>query len=285
MKYAIIDIGSNSVRLMLWADGKTLYKKVATTRLAEGLDAHGKLSEEAMERTAHVVDCFVREGSAVAPEVYAFATAAVRSAENGNRLCRIIRDACGISTDVISGVDEARLAVLGALGDKKDGGILDIGGASTEICLIENSKTVFSCSLDIGAVRLHDSCGEDIAKLTQRIEKETTGLPISAGKAIYAVGGTASTLACLKHELLEYDPVVLQDTTLSDVWVNKTAEKLFSLTVEERKALRGMDKQRADILAGATLLLQKLMEKMGLKEVRFSDRDNLEGYLALKGLK
>ncbi len=284
MKYAIIDIGSNSVRLMLWADGKTLYKKVKTTRLGEGLDATGKISPLSAERTVQAIDEFVAEGREAGAKIFAFATAAVRSAENGAEFRNLVQRRTGIDIDVVSGKDEARLAILGALGDL-DGGILDIGGASTEISLVEGGKTNFSRSFNVGAVRLHDSCGEDIKALSSRIEAELISLPRATGKRVYAVGGTASTLACLKHELNVYDPAVLQDTPLGIRWVGDMAKLLFSLSLEERKGLRGMDPARADILAGATLLLQKIMEKMGLDEVRFSDRDNLEGYLALMELK
>ena len=62
MKIAAIDIGSNSVRLMLWADGKTLYKKIATTRLGEGLISTGAMSGQAIARTAQAVAAFRREG-------------------------------------------------------------------------------------------------------------------------------------------------------------------------------------------------------------------------------
>lgn len=269
---------------MLWAGGKTLYKKVKTTRLGEGLDVCRFISKAAMERTCLAVRELVSEGRAEGADVYAFATAAVRSAENGAEFCEIVRKRCDIGVDVISGRDEARLAVLGALNDR-DGGIVDIGGASTEICVMAGGKAVFSRSLDVGAVRLYDACGEDIGKLTVRIEREIKDLPSVAGETVYAVGGTASTLACLKHGLASYDPEILQETPLSREWVAETVNMLFSFSLEKRKNLKGMDPGRADILAGAALLLQKIMKKMSINEVKFSDRDNLEGYLALKGLK
>lgn len=283
MKTAIIDIGSNSVRLMLWADGKTLFKKVKTTRLGEGLDGSGCLSAVPVERTVRAVGEFAAEARQSGAEVFAFATAAVRSAGNGREFCDYVKKLCDLDVDVISGQQEAFLAVLGVLG-KDDGGVIDIGGASTEICIAEDGKEIFSHSLNVGAVRLHDSCGENVRKLASRIESEIAGLPSAGGKLFYAVGGTASTLACLKHALARYDPAVLQDTVLSVAWVKEMTEKLFSLSAEKRRAMRGMDPARADILAGASLLLQKIMEKMGLDEVRFSDRDNLEGYLAFRGL-
>ena len=113
--YAVIDIGSNSVRLMLWADGKTLYKRLETTRLG----------------------------------------AAVRVARNGKELCRAIERACGLRVDVVSGEEEALLGAAGAL-SQKDGGIIDIGGASTEVFFRKAGVTQFSVSMNVGAVRLFD---------------------------------------------------------------------------------------------------------------------------------
>ncbi len=284
MKYAIIDIGSNSVRLMLWASGKTLYKKVKTTRLGEGLAAFGRLQLPAMERTLRAVGEFVGEGRGSDAEIHVFATAAVRSSLNGQDFCREVSRLFGVDVDVVSGRDEALLAMLGALG-KRDGGIIDIGGASTEICLKKCGELVFTRSLDIGAVRLHDECGEDMDKLLSRIRSTLAELPVAASDTVYAVGGTASTLASLKLELEGYDPALLQETALPRKWVRDTSERLFALPLEERRLLKGMDAARADILGGATLLLEQIMERMGISEVKFSDRDNLEGYLALKGLK
>ena len=283
--FAIIDIGSNSVRLMLWANGKSLYKRVHTTRLGEGLAASGELSEPAMERTTAAVAAYCAEGQAAGAQVYAFATAAVRSAKNGAVFCRRVKERCGLEVDVVPGAEEALLGLCGALGDR-DGGIIDIGGASTEICIRERGGIVFSVSLDVGAVRLFDSCRDDAARLHERIDRAILPVekPLSAGK-IYAIGGTASTLASVKLALKEYDGEKIQDCPLVFAEVETLSEKLLSLNAEERKQLAGMDKRRADIIAGGALLLAKIMKTLSLSVVYSSDKDNLEGYLALRRLK
>ena len=160
MKYAVVDIGSNSVRLMLWADG-TLYKKLFTTRLAEGM-REGVLSEAAMARTAEAVAACYAEGisQAGAAHTFAFATAAVRSAKNGAAFCARIRAMCGAEIDVVSGETEALLGAYGALGNA-DGGVVDIGGASTEVYLRKGGKRAFSVSLPVGVVRLKAACGQE----------------------------------------------------------------------------------------------------------------------------
>lgn len=284
---AIIDVGSNSVRLMMWADGKTLFKRVNTTRLGEGLAKTGLLSHGAIERSALAVAEFAAEaqnaGTDIA-EIFVFATAAVRSAKNGAEFGRRVKELCGLAVDVVSGETEALLGLNGALGNL-DGGIIDIGGASTEIVLRQSGKITFSVSLNIGAVRLFDSCRDDCDALLKEIERALSPLQnLRFTEKMYAIGGTATTLASVKLALKEYDGEKIQDCPLSLAEVEKIAHDLLSKTTEERKNIAGMDVRRADIIAGGALLLFKIMKKLSIERVFTSDRDNLEGYLIFRGL-
>ncbi len=283
MKLAIIDIGSNSVRLMLSADGKTLYKKLCTTRLGAGLAQSGILAEEPMENTLRAAEGFCAEGFNEGAQVYAFATAAVRTAQNGREFCARFKQRCGVAVDVVSGENEALLGVLGALG-KEDGGIIDIGGASTEVCYRKNGETLFSVSIGLGAVTLHDTCGDDPEKLKQAFGALSRLDGIASCGKTYVIGGTASTLAQIRFGLESYDAVRLQNLPMSRAWVTDAAENLLKMSVTERTGVKGMDERRADVIAGATFLLSEIMKKLSCREVFFSDRDNLEGYVAYRGL-
>lgn len=285
MKIAVIDIGSNSVRLMLWADGKALYKRLETTRLGAGLES-GVLSEQSMARSVSAVSKFCREAKQAGVDtVCAFATAAVRTAKNGVAFCEQIERACGLKVDIVSGEHEALLGLYGALGDR-DGGIVDIGGASTEICFREKGRVTLSQSLEVGAVRLYDACHDDRARLSEFLEsalKPLDGIKAS-GIKLYAVGGTASALAQIKLGSSVYDPARLQNFALPQKWIADKADKLLSMTVGERLSVAGMDQSRADILAGGAYLLGKILQKLSCPQIIFSDCDNLEGYLTYKGL-
>ena len=283
MKIAILDIGSNSVRLMLWADGKSLYKKVNTTRLGEGLANTGMLSPAAIERTALAVKAFAEEGSAAGASVYAFATAAVRSAANGSAFVERVKELCALTVDVVPGSCEALLGLNGALGTS-DGGIIDIGGASCEVCLRERGEIAYSVSLDVGAVRLYDRCGDSADRLLRVIQSAVLPLDCHPHGKVYAIGGTGSTLASVLLGLEEYDAEKIQDLAMPLESLERLADKLLSMTAEERRAVKGMDVRRADIIAGGALLLVNVMKKMSLTKVYASDRDNLEGYLAMRGL-
>ena len=280
MKIAVIDIGSNSVRLMMWAGGKTLYKRICTTRLGEGLASSPLLRSEAIVRTADAVSVFAAQAASEgADRLYAFATAAVRSAQNGAEFCERVKELCGLNVDVVPGEEEAQLGLAGVLGDG-DGGMIDVGGASTEYCCRKGGKTVVSVSMNVGAVRLYDLCGDDEEKLRGRIASELSALDgVKAEGKTYAVGGTATTLAAVLLGLTHYDPKRVQDFCLSVESADKFARELLAMTAEERRGLRGMDARRADIIGGGALLLAETMKKLSVGFIYVSDCDNLEGYL------
>ena len=286
MKISAIDVGSNSVRLMVMADGKTLYKQLDTTRLAEGLAQSGVLKPEAIERTARAVQIFAAAAElngAGTPHV--FATAAVRSSKNGADFVARVKALTGIDVDVLSGEEEAACGILGALRGR-DGGIIDLGGASTEITLQQGGKTLYSKSVNIGTVRLFDMAGQDRSALQAAIDNSLNGYGALSldGKDIYGIGGTATSLAALYHELEKYDPKVVEGTVLTREWLCAEAEKLLSLTVEERRALRGMEPRRADVIAGGCLLMYSILNRFNADRITVSESDNLEGYVLLKGL-
>lgn len=281
MKYAVIDIGSNSVRLMLWADG-TLYKKLFTTRLAAGMQG-GVLCEESMARTAQAVAAFWREGAeAAGARRFAFATAAVRSAKNGAEFCARVRSLCGAEIDVVSGETEALLGALGALG-ARDGVMVDIGGASTEVYVQRAGKKQFAVSLPVGVVRLREACRgrealEEFARSAAApLRGQGAHLPVTA------VSGTASALACLFLQK-PFAQGEIGGTRISRAWVEAEAALLCSLSLEERLALAGMEQARADVIDGGAVLLAEVMRVLGAEEVTFSEADNLEGYLRYRGL-
>lgn len=285
MKTGIIDIGSNSVRLALSADGKTLYKRIKTTRLGEGLSLTGKITQAAIERTASAVAAFRAEAVADGAEnVFAFATAGVRSASNGSDFTEFIKKRYGISVDVISGETEAEIGLLGALGNS-DGGIIDLGGASCEVTVRENGSTVYTKSVDAGAVRLWDTCGRDRDKLEKYISAKLLDYgSFDAGKySMYGVSGTATTLAALKQNLKVYDAQIVHGTVLTVQEVGSLAEKLLSMSIDEIKSLGEVVVWRADVIAGASLFLYRLMQYMKISQMTVSENDNLEGYLIYKG--
>lgn len=285
MKISVIDIGSNSVRLALFADGKTLYKRLASTRLGEGMALSGKLSEAAIERTARAVFDFIAEARAEnSIQVYVFATAAVRRASNGRDFTKRVKELSGIDVDVVSGEEEAELGITGALRGK-DGGIIDVGGASTEVTVKRGGKTLYSKSVDVGTVRLNDLAGRDEEKLSASILKKIGeyGNFDASPYDMYGIGGTATTLASVKHGLKVYDPAITDGTVLRAGEILGMAERILKMPVEEVCKMSGMEPNRADVIGGGCLLTYYVMKRFGIEKITVSESDNLEGYLMLKG--
>ena len=284
-KYAVIDIGSNSVRLMSVADGKVLYKTLNTTRLGEGLASGTRLKTEAIERSAKAVATFYeRAKNEGAEAVLAFATAAARTAENGDEFTARVKELCALEVEIIDGETEAEIGILGALGNA-DGTLIDIGGASTEIVVRESGETTYKKSVDIGVVRLKDACGNDKKRLLSVMENTVKQYgELSPNGRAYAIGGTATTVAAQVLGLTEYRSEKITGAEISAKEVETLADGLLKMSVEEIAALPCMPAGRADVIAGGALWLAYIMKRFGLKTLVTSDRDNLEGYALKKGL-
>lgn len=286
MRFCIIDVGSNSVRLLLGQDGTVLYKRVETTRLGEGIAFSHKLKGEAIERTVSAIARFLDEAKSVGTnETFAFATAAVRSAENKDEFLSAVEKRCGLKVEVVSGEEEARLGIDGALGTGVDGGVIDVGGASTEIAIRKDGKICYQKSVDIGVVRLKDLSGGDPSEMREKAKNviQTFG-KVPTDVDFYGVGGTATTLASLKIGKDVYDGALVSKTVLTRAELTAWRVRLCALSVDEIKRLKGIDVKRADVIAGGAVILEELLSYLGVDELHVSDRDNLEGYAKKKGL-
>lgn len=285
MKFSIIDIGSNSVRLMVMSDGKSLLKTIDTTRLGERIAVNGFLLDEAMKRTVLAIKHFlILSAEYDVEKIYAFATAAVRSASNREIFIDRVKKECGIDVEIISGEKESEIGLNGAVG-KNDGGILDVGGASSELVFRKNGRIVYKKSLDIGAVRLLDSCGRDGSKLASAIDEKIgeygkVTIPVD----LYGIGGTITSLAAVKLKLKDYDPEKVNGCILHSEEVGEIADNLLTLSVEETTERYCLNEKRAEIIAGGAMLVYKIMKKINVKKIIVSESDNLEGYAAAKGL-
>lgn len=285
MKFSVIDIGSNSVRLMIMSDGKSLLKTIDTTRLGERIAVNGFLLDEAMERTVLAIKRFRIFSSEYGVEkIYAFATAAVRSASNKEIFIDRVKKECGIDIEVISGEEEAVIGLNGAVG-KNDGGILDVGGASSELVFRKDGQVAYRKSLDIGAVRLFDLCGRDGSKLISAIDEKIgeygdVTLPVD----LYGIGGTATSLAAVKLKLKDYDPEKVNGCILYSEEIREIADNLLTISVKEITEKFCLNEKRAEIIAGGAMLVYRIMKKINVKKIIVSESDNLEGYAAVKGL-
>ncbi len=277
--YSVLDIGSNSVRALCFRRGKVLYNGLITTRLGEGTAKSGMLSEEAIVRTVEGMKTLRGKLSVFCPdELFCFATEAVRSAENGGAFLNYAKTE-GFSVEVLSGDEEGELGLLGALGGK-DGGIIDIGGASTEITAAKGGKIIYSHSLPLGAVRLFDLCGEDERALKEKIYErigEYGDIPKDVEYSF--IGGTASAVDIVARGLKAFDENKINGDKLTVDEINEAYEKIKSCSVEERVFKLRLSGKRAEIIVGGALMIKTICEKFSLPFVTVKTNDNMVGYL------
>ncbi|MGI6701895.1 MAG: hypothetical protein ACOX3U_05510 [Christensenellales bacterium] len=276
MKRAVIDIGSNSVRLMIEHNKDKL---INTTQLAEGLSLTGRLNDDAIKRTADTVIDFYSRAQAYVDKIYVFATGAVRNAINGEDFINYLNK-YDIEAEVLSGDIEAKAGFYGAYTGGNTA-VIDIGGASTEIIVGENYSIKYSKSVDIGIVRLRDLCGQDIPMLAKYISNKLVEFgSVPVPDYAVSIGGTASTVAAILLGGYERKLVDNFRLTLNDI------EKVLDLLVNTKdlSKIKGLPIMRRTVITGGVLLLKSIAEYIGLDGVTVSESDNMEGFLKILDL-
>ena len=278
---AIIDIGSNSVRLMLSENGVAMSKRVRTSRLGDGLAMTGVLRVERMECTLSIIKEYIdiARGEGV-EQIFIYATEAVRVATNRDIFLDMVQEETGISVDVVPSEVEARLGFIGAYTGVGNIAVVDIGGASTEIIVGNESGIRYAQSVHIGCVRMRDKCGEDDALLDEYITamiEEYGNIPCDIDRAIF-VAGTASTVAMMLERTDEYDVSRLDGIDISIEDIRELLALVKATPIDERETIVGLPRDRADIMYGGIKLIERLLTRLGVTHFQFSDRDSLEGY-------
>ena len=282
MRYGIIDIGSNSVRLLVSDDMARVYKKINTTGLGRGLALTGRLSEDRMIETAKAVVDFVEEAKGNGcEEVYVFATEAVRSAQNRSDFLQMLLSS-GIAVDVVASEDEAKLGFAGAY-TKGRCCVMDIGGASTELAVGDENGLIYAKSMPIGLVRIFDNCKEDLAKIDKYIADIIKGYgQIPEFDELLSIGGTASTFVAMNENMKDYNPKVVDNYKLTLNVVEEWTQKIREMDMEERLKINGLEPKRRNVIVGGGMLLSALMRMLGRDCVIVRESDNQEGYLLVK---
>jgi len=305
VRRAVVDIGTNSTRLFV-ADvddgrvGDVVERRTEITRLGAGVDADGRLRDDAMQRVYRVLDDYRKViDERGAEDAVAVLTSAVRDAANGQEFSETVRDRWGIEPHVLAGDEEARLTFLGATSERDPADqtptlVIDIGGGSTELVIGIGREMSFHVSNQAGVVRqterhLHSDppTGDEQAALAADArEILSAGVPDrwrrDVGHAI-AVAGTATSLASIAQELVPYDPDKVEGFVLSAAESRRILERLAGLTLAERRQVRGLHPDRAPTIVAGVIILIVTLELFGLDEVEVSEHDILRG--AALGLK
>lgn len=282
---AIIDIGSNSVRLLL--SDRPYQKRVIITRLAQNLTQSGMLSNEAMERTFEAVKTLTEEARAQnAQNIYAFATEAARRASNGQAFALELYRRLGIEVEIISGEAEALYGFSGACKNLSGPvSVIDIGGASTEISSGEDGRLDKSISLSVGTVRLFEktnslhACAEYIDNFLLENKKL---LPPVAPHAV-GIGGTITSTAAMILGLKKYDASLIDSCKIDIQNVSALIQNIKDKTTQQiMEQYPTLEYRRAQVVGFGIVLLHKLMNYYSLPSIVVSESDNMEGYYLYK---
>jgi exopolyphosphatase/guanosine-5'-triphosphate,3'-diphosphate pyrophosphatase len=286
-RVGVVDLGTNSTRLLI-ADVEDssvseLDRRLEITRLGEGVDARGQLLPQAIARVRNVLVDYRRTIEELGAErTLAFATSAVRDAENGEAFLSEVEWSYGFATRLLSGHEEALLTFRGvAVGrDLTDGTlVVDVGGGSTELILGGPGGVSFHESFDLGCVRLTERFPADPGGAAAQVRAALDrGVPrgVKARTAI-GVAGTVTQLATLDLGLEREEPELVHGHRLSAESVASQVERLGAMPVEEIRRLRGMHPERAPVIVAGAVVVREVLSHFGLAELEVSERDIMHG--------
>ncbi len=300
VRIAVVDIGTNSTRLLLAdvaGDGSIteLARRSEVTRLGVGVDSSGVLSEEAMERVFATLGDYsaMIEELGGADQRRAVLTSATRDAANGAEFTRQVAERYQLDARAIAGEQEAQLSFLGATSGRDPGDgeqivVVDIGGGSTELIIGHGRSVGFHVSTQLGVVRqserhiTHDPpTADEIEQLGAEIDEVLAAAVPQAEreqvKTIIAVAGTATSMAAIDLELERYDPEAVHGHRVSLARCREIAERMASMPEAERRQVAGLHPDRAPTILAGTQILVHVIEAFGLDGVEVSEHDILYG--------
>ncbi len=297
MIHAAIDVGSNSVRMLLQSVDKNIlftpkyFRQV--TRLAGEFNPESGLAPQSMTRTLDALALFAETLRQYKIEkIKAVGTEILRQAVNSSGFIEKVKKQTGLSIEIIDGEAEAGLScrgILSVLNPLPERALLfDLGGGSTEIILINDSMVCLQKSFQLGVVRLFEDYPDSVhyTEEIQRIltpfvesslwcEWQQDAVPIE----LIGTAGTVTTLAALKLEMDEYDGNLVNNLVLEKTWIEKISKLLTTLSLKKRVELPGMEAGRADVIVAGVQIVSCLLDIVGRDSLRVVDAGLLEGLL------
>lgn len=300
MRFAAVDMGSNSTRLLI-ADLDDaghlteIARRSTVTRLGHAVDATGRLDPAAIERfTAELVVIREMLDEHHVERAVGVMTSAVRDAEDGPQLMTTVRERFAIEALVIPGQQEAALTYLGATSGRGPAphpvAVIDVGGGSTEFVIGHDSTFDFSVSVQAGVVRQserHIRHDPPEPSEIHAMAEESAGIfreavPDDARRdvgSVIAVAGTATSCASMLLELDEYDMERVHGFRLQLAEIDTLLARLALMDDEERSAVRGLQPNRAPTIVAGCVLLAEALRTFGVDECEVSEHDILRGVI------
>jgi len=299
MRVAVVDIGTNSTRLLVaeLSDGRVtgeVVRRSTVTRLGAGVDSDGRLRDDAMQRVFDTLDQYRllidENGAGRALTVF---TSAVRDAANGREFAAMVEERYGLEPHILAGEDEARLTFLGATSERDPADetptlVVDIGGGSTELVIGRGRRAEFHVSNQAGVVRQterHITADPppkaDLERLAADVDEILRrGVPEERRNTVeraIGVAGTATSLGAIAQSLDPYDPSKVHGYVLTSAERDQIGARLAGMALEERRHVVGLDPARAPTIVAGVVILTEVMRLFGLDEVEVSEHDILRG--------
>ena len=296
-RYAIIDVGTNSVKFHIAErrpDGTfaRVKDRAEITRIGEGMGETGRIAQEPMERTADAIADMVGEAKQAGTRaIAAVATAAFRIAENSTEAVDLVRTRTGVTIEPISGDDESRLAYIGAVGDARVGEgttlVFDTGGGSSQFTFGHGATLDERFSVNVGAAHFTEQFGLD-----QKVSAEAVAAALAAiaeslpeldnrprPDAVVGMGGAITNMTAVSLTMPAYDPDAIHGATLDLAEIDRQIELYRTRSADERRAIVGLQPKRAEVILAGACIVRTVLVKLGQDSLKVSDRGLRHGIL------
>ena len=297
VKIAAIDLGSNSTRLLIAEiSGKEfniLEKSHVVTKMAEGLEENGFISDDSRKRVIKTLKTFLKQiKKHEVSQVFAVGTAAMRDSTNTNEFIDEIKRKIDIEVEVITGQQEGIITSLGVLHfmeNLQNYLIVDIGGRSTEFVYEDNNK-VISHSIDLGVVTLTEkyfselpATKDKIIKAEQEVLEKVNNLKIPNSKLLIGVAGTATSLGSIYLEQDRFDESEVHNIEISQLELINIKNTIRDFNEPEIIIkFKGVDPKRAKTITSGIVILENIMKRYENSSIIISKNDILEGLILKK---
>lgn len=297
-RYAVIDVGTNSVKFHIGEQDRTgswrsHVDRAEVTRLGEGLATTNRIGEPALKRTIAAIAGMTAEAKdRGARTISTVGTAVFRTAANASEAVAAIREQTGVQLEVLSGDEEARLAYLATLHALGPAAatlvVFDTGGGSSQFTFGHGASIDERFSVDVGAARLTDRFNLDRAVsadvVREAIASISNDLARLDGRAVpdglVGMGGAVTNITAVSLGLAEYDPDAIQGAIVTLAEIDRQIELYRALDAEERRSVTGLQPNRGAVILAGACIVRTILEKLGKDRLTVSDRGLRHGLVA-----
>jgi exopolyphosphatase/guanosine-5'-triphosphate,3'-diphosphate pyrophosphatase len=301
VRAAAIDIGTNSTRLLVAeisgpdADLVTLDRQMTVTRLGEGVDSARRLAPQAIERTVATLRTYrdVIDAQGGVDAIRATATSAARDAANRDDFFTAAHEALGVTPELLSGEEEARLSFLGATTGLAAIApapylVVDIGGGSTEF-VVGTDGPEGLISVDVGCVRITEAwlhsdppTAEELSQAVHVVREHLADVirevpQVRTARTLVGLAGTVSSFAMIEQGLAVYDRDRVHHFRLTRAAAEDVFRTLATEAIADRRHNPGLEPGRVDVIVGGAVILVTILRTLGVDELLTSESDILDG--------